>query len=74
MEATNNQDDSTNVDNDNVIIDNSSNNEVEDGEDNEDEPQVLLDKNTSMPDGWQFSRRSKVERLIGGGLEHKYME
>ena len=21
-----------------------------------------------MPDGWQFSRSSKVERLIGGGL------
>ena len=30
--------------------------------------------NTSRPDGWQFSRRSKVERLIGGGLENKYMD
>jgi len=25
-------------------------------------------ESTSMPDCWQFSRRSKVERLIGGGL------
>ena len=28
----------------------------------------VVDGLTSMPDGWQFSRRSKVQRLIGDGL------
>jgi len=39
-------------------------------DDNDTPTMKKINRHTSMPDGWQFSRRSKVERLIGGGLEH----